>query len=111
MNWPIWICQTERTTITVWLCKILMFDQNQQGHVLVVGPKLDSELKMIQNARTVAEQYLEISTLFLVDQRGRLIPRRTIQNIVLLDQPAERQYQRHRIFKWFTTSWKKLTPN
>lgn len=108
MNWPTWICQTERITITVWLCKVLMFDQNQQRHLLIVGPRLDSELKLIQNARTVAQAYVKHSTLFLVDCQGQIIPRHTIRDIVFLDQPAERQYQRHRICKWYTTNWKKV---
>ena len=108
MNYPSWICQTEHTAITVWLCKVLMFDQDQQGHVLMVGPRLDADLHLVQNARTVAQAYLDLSTLFLVDQQGQILPRISIQDIVLLDQPAERHYHRHRIFKWFTTAWKKV---
>lgn len=108
MNWPTWICQTECTTITVWLCKVLIRDKNNHTHILIVGPRLDSDLNLVQNARTLTQKYLELSTLFLVDQQGQIIPRNTIQDIVLVNQPAERQYQRHRICKWYTTNWKKV---
>lgn len=110
MNWPTWICQTEHTTITIWLCKVLI-TTTDQTHVLVVGPRLDSELNLVQSARTVAETYVQYSTLFLVDYRGQIIPRANVTDIMFLDKPIPRQYQRRRIFRWFTTSWKKLTPS
>lgn len=110
MNWPAWICQTEQTTITVWLCKLLI-TTTDQTYVLVVGPKLDPELNLVQSAHTVAQNYVKYSTLFLVDHQGQIIPRSSVTDIMFLDKPTERQYQRCRIFRWFTTSWEKLTPS
>lgn len=108
MNWPTWIAKSETATITVWLCVITMTLNDRTQRNLLVGPRLDSQLLLEQSARSVAEQYIEACTLFLVDDQGEIIPRTEIEHIKFSDRPAQRKYARKHIFKWFKTNWKKV---
>lgn len=108
MSWLSWIAKREETTITVWLCKIHMVMEDYQQFVLPVGPRLDANLQLVQNARTIAHEYVNRSPLFLVDQNGQILPRKDIKTIVFLDRPAQRRYVRYCFFKFFKTSWKKV---
>jgi hypothetical protein len=107
MQFPTWLSHRESCTIKVWLCEIVI-KTNEQTHSLHVGPKLNNKLEMVQSARYIAEQFVSNSPLFLIDDQHHVIPVNQIIQVSFQDHPAQRQYTRMRICKWFKTSWKKV---
>lgn len=108
MTTPTWLVRTETANLTVWICVIHMTLIDQTQHTLVVGPRIDSELQLEQSARQIAEQFVELSSLFLVDDHGEVIARTQIQHIKYLDRPAKRRYTRKVFFNCLKTGWKKV---